>query len=341
MKPQAYTEFQPLEEVLIGRNFDPKIVDDFDAIPKVKSLFRRVFEETEEDFQHLIKVCETYGAKVIRPDYDYSKITNFSYPYLNQPRDCTIVIGNKIIIGLNYMPYMKSMIKCLKHYDQKHFLLERTKLDRLLCPSIVRLGRDILADVGGLGVKENHWEILKNRFPEFNFKHNKLITDKVVPMTRQLHGDSIFAILKPGLIITEEKSHLYSELYPNWDIIEVEKTKHKIYEWNHGLKDKMVPYFYRFENKKYHQEAFFHYINDWLTHWVGYSQETVWDINCLVLDEENVVFSQENKELFKKLEKHKINPIVSPFRHRWFWDGGIHCISLDIRRKGNRESYLN
>ena len=47
------------------------------------------------------------------------------------------------------------------------------------------------------------------------------------------------------------------------------------------------------------------------------------------------------EELFKKLEKYKINPIVSPFRHRWFWDGGIHCISLDIRRKGNRERYLD
>ena len=60
MKPQAYTEFQQLEKVVIGRNFDPKIVDSFDALPKVKSLLKRMFEETEEDFQHLIKVCETF-----------------------------------------------------------------------------------------------------------------------------------------------------------------------------------------------------------------------------------------------------------------------------------------
>ena len=101
MKPQAYTEFQPLEKVVIGRNFDPKIVDSFDALPKVKSLLKRMFEETEEDFQHLIKVCETFGAEVIRPEYDYSKIKNFSYPYLNQPRDASIVLGDKILICLN------------------------------------------------------------------------------------------------------------------------------------------------------------------------------------------------------------------------------------------------
>ena len=340
MKPQAYTEFQPLEEVLIGRCFDSKIVDNFEALPKVKSLLKRLFDETEEDFQHLIKVCETYGAKVIRPDYDYSQIPKFGYPFLTQPRDSCIVIDNKIILTMGQnLTHLKSVAKSLKHYKE-YFLIERIKLNGLLSPSIVRLGKDILADVGGKGVKETHWNYLKNHFKNFNFKHNKIITDEVQPMGSSLHGDSIFAILKPGLILTERRTHLYEDLYPNWDIIQAEKTKHKIYDWNVGLKGKIYPYFYRFDNKKYHQEAFYQYIEKWLTHWVGYSQETVWDINCLVLDEENVVFSQENKELFKKLEKHKINPIVSPYRHRWFWDGGIHCVTVDIKRKGNCERYL-
>ena len=338
MKPQAYTEFQPLEEVLVGRNFDPKVVDEYDALPKVKSLLKRLLEETEEDFQHLIKVCKTYGAKVIRPNYDYSKIKNFEYPFLNQPRDCTIVMGDKIIIGLDHKEYLKSMAMCLIKYKD-HFIIQRRKLNHLQCPSIVRLGQDILADVAEDGVKETHWEFLKNRFPKLNFKHNKL-TKNVESKTTSLHSDAIFAILKPGLIITEKKSHLYSELYPGWEIIEVDRNFDKMYKWIHGLKDKVMPYFYTFENTEYHQEAFYQYINKWLTHWVGYSEETVWDINCLVLDEENVVFSSENKELFKKLEKHKINPIVSPYRHRWFWDGGIHCITLDIKRKGGCERYL-
>ena len=338
MKPQAYTEFQPLEEVLIGRCFDSKIVDNFEAIPKVKSLLKRLFDETEEDFQHLVKVCETYGAKVIRPDYDYNQIKNFSYPFLNQPRDYSIVLNNDIIISFPHMPFIKSMVQCLKEYKD-HFLIERRKLNGLICPSIVRLGKDILADVGDKAVLQKHWNFLKDRYTDFNFKYNKL-TKNVNSETGSIHSDSIFAILRPGLILTEQKSHLYSELYPNWDILEVNRNMKNITGWTMGLKNKMMPYFYMFENKKYHQEAFYEYINKWLTDWVGYSQETVWDINCLVLDEENVVFSAENKDLFKKLEKYKINPIVSPFRHRWFWDGGIHCITLDIRRKGSCEQYL-
>ena len=70
-----------------------------------------------------------------------------------------------------------------------------------------------------------------------------------------------------------------------------------------------------------------------------YSLETCFDINCLVVNEENVIFSNENYELFKFLEKHNINPHVSNFRHRYFWDGGTHCITWDIKR-GCRERYL-
>ena len=74
---------------------------------------------------------------------------------------------------------------------------------------------------------------------------------------------------------------------------------------------------------------------------MGYASETYFDVNCLVVNENTVIFSKENAEVFKNLEKHKITPIVCPFRHRLFWGtGGIHCITLDLKRKGNRERYL-
>ena len=120
MNPQAFTEFQPLEEILIGRNFDSKVVDNFDALPKVKSLLKVLLDETEEDFQHLVKVCETYGAKVIRPEYHYSKITNFSYPYLNQPRDCTIVLDNKIIDNENFIMNKYQIVLINSDFDVKY-----------------------------------------------------------------------------------------------------------------------------------------------------------------------------------------------------------------------------
>ena len=56
MKPQAYTEFQPLKEVLVGRCYNIKHFESLD-IPyssTTKSLMTHLLEETEEDFQTLI-----------------------------------------------------------------------------------------------------------------------------------------------------------------------------------------------------------------------------------------------------------------------------------------------
>jgi len=30
-----------------------------------------------------------------------------------------------------------------------------------------------------------------------------------------------------------------------------------------------------------------------------------------------------------------------PLRHRYFWDGGLHCCSLDLVREGDREDYIS
>ena len=48
-----------------------------------------------------------------------------------------------------------------------------------------------------------------------------------------------------------------------------------------------------------------------------------------------------NKTVFDFLSKHNIEPIVAPFRHRFFWDGGIHCITSDLYREGDSDIYIN
>ena len=68
--------------------------------------------------------------------------------------------------------------------------------------------------------------------------------------------------------------------------------------------------------------------------------ETVFDVNCLVLDEQHVIFSAYNKTVFDFCARHKINAIICELRHSYFWDGGISCCTQDIRRRGGLETYL-
>ena len=46
------------------------------------------------------------------------------------------------------------------------------------------------------------------------------------------------------------------------------------------------------------------------------------------------------RDIHKKLEEHGINPIYCRFRHRNFWDAGLHCLTVDTLREGNMQSYF-
>jgi len=48
----------------------------------------------------------------------------------------------------------------------------------------------------------------------------------------------------------------------------------------------------------------------------------------------------KNNKIMDPLKKHKVEPIVFNFRHRYFWDGGIHCITQDLYREGTMEDYF-
>ena len=57
------------------------------------------------------------------------------------------------------------------------------------------------------------------------------------------------------------------------------------------------------------------------------------EVNCLVIDEHNVLILGENEGVFRELERYGITAHSLPFRTRTFWDGGLHCLTLDIRRQ--------
>ena len=53
-----------------------------------------------------------------------------------------------------------------------------------------------------------------------------------------------------------------------------------------------------------------------------------------------MIVNNYNKKVFDFLKKHKIEPIICQQRHRWFWDGGVHCLTQDIYREGEQEDYF-
>jgi glycine amidinotransferase len=69
------------------------------------------------------------------------------------------------------------------------------------------------------------------------------------------------------------------------------------------------------------------------------AEETIFDVNCLVIDDKHVVVNTDNPYLIDNLKQRGMEPIVCPLRHSFFWDGGWHCLTLDIKRRGGQLDY--
>jgi arginine deiminase len=90
-----------------------------------------------------------------------------------------------------------------------------------------------------------------------------------------------------------------------------------------------------------HNVEFTQFVETWLTNWVGQVEETVFDVNMLAINDRLVLVNNYNQQVFDFLKQHGIEAVVAPFRHRFFWDGGIHCITSDLVRDGEPEYYIN
>jgi hypothetical protein len=78
-----------------------------------------------------------------------------------------------------------------------------------------------------------------------------------------------------------------------------------------------------------------------LKHWTGNVEETIFDVNILIVDPKNIIVSVHNDQIEQACARHGIEVHVVPFRHRYFWDCGIHCVTSDLHRSGNMNTYFS
>jgi len=146
------------------------------------------------------------------------------------------------------------------------------------------------------------------------------------------HSDGCFSLLGNNIILGIDPLIDYHAAFPGHTVIPVppqnymnqvqgyQKMEFKVGGkwWVPGQEDNQV---------------FIDYVENYLNDWTGFVQESVFDVNVLSLNPETVFVTGDNPEITKQLIKHGINPIVIPWRHRFFIDGGLHCITLDLCRE--------
>ena len=152
------------------------------------------------------------------------------------------------------------------------------------------------------------------------------------------HADGTYCPVCPGLIISLRDVPTYADTFPDWEVVYLPgQSLYKVQPFL-DLKEKnkgkwWIPGFEK-------DQAVVDVVETWLGHWTGYVEETVFDVNMLIVDPKNVIVFNYNKQVFDALDRYGITPHVVPFRHRYFWDGGIHCITSDLHREGTMQDYF-
>ena len=194
-----------------------------------------------------------------------------------------------------------------------------------------RIGKDLF--FGSMNVvndinKEQFSRKWRKLFPEYN----------VHAVTVKGHSDGQFCPVVPGLIITLRDPDTFKDTFPDWEVVQLPAESFIKVKPFERLKVKNKGKWW-IPGEEYNDELI-DYIETWLSDWVTYVEESVFDVNMLVINKNNVICNGYNKKVYDAFERFNITPHVVNFRHRYFWDGGLHCITSDIAREGKQENYF-
>jgi N-dimethylarginine dimethylaminohydrolase len=201
-------------------------------------------------------------------------------------------------------------------------------LNQIPANGVTRIGKDLFFGVSESADVDNIKKLTEHFFPDYR---NHIVTTGG-------HIDGCFTPVKPDLIVSIKEMPTYAKTFPGWEIVYLAGES-----WN-----KVTPFLdlkkknqgkWWIKGSEYDTELI-DYVETWLQDWVGYVEESVFDVNILVIDQQNVIVNGYNKQAFDAFERHGVTPHICPLRHRYFWDGGIHCVTLDLDRDGIQQDWF-
>jgi hypothetical protein len=196
-------------------------------------------------------------------------------------------------------------------------------------PTVTRCGDRLIVD--NYDVK-NLSNVMEEMYPQFK-SPNVAIGG---------HNDGTFNLPKPGLAICAPwmPDEAFKNTLPGWDILRIQDPETITSDWGPWSHQKELTQGRWWTPDMAENPEFANYVDSWLSDWVGLSEETVFEVNMLSVNESTILSLNYQKEVHDKLLKHGIEPIYCRFRHRNFWDAGLHCLTVDTVREGGMQNYF-
>tara|TARA_B100000900_G_scaffold309843_1_gene268582 strand:- start:9494 stop:10618 length:1125 start_codon:yes stop_codon:yes gene_type:complete len=374
MKYNIWNKWDPLKACMLGNNYAPEFFDGVDD--KVADPLKRICEETLEDLEGYKTVLQDFGVEVIQPEMDpRERFLDNPHRYPRgplQPRDAQLVLGNNCF---SYGGDHPAIIKKLQEYGEVKIpeslvpAIPSEERYNFVCGADWPSWEEFLSNRQNQDYFEDFvWEELlefsthlwmssaccfmigTKLFVGVDLDTNSQIQIKNTDVigfekfdihvaSMEGHTDGNFHPIKPGAILSLYDVQNYAETFPGWDVCYLpNQSWSKIKDFLKLKKKNQGKWWLAGEEDN---DEFTNFVETWLGDWVGYVEETVFDVNVLMLDEHHCcVNNTSNEKVNAFLKKHKVEPVHVPFRHRFFWDGGLHCITLDLYREGIQKEYF-
>jgi len=383
----VYQHWDPLSVCLVGKTYPPEFYS-WIKDANTRGRFEKLAEETEEDYQGLIKLLtQRFGVKIHRPQFP----NNFDDLYIDgkwvqpptAPRDYFLMIHNRfwvpeipnashawsIFYRQNRQPGWGDYVRPIDFYAAHSELAQQVQqqfdafkqIDQQHLDAKLNFYSHIFTDIQAQGNEIVYTDldfingcfvsrIGKDLYFATQTYHDDQqgILDQVnalFPTTRNRvvnaggHGDATYCPITPGLIVSLKDIPTYADTFPDWEVVYLPPSD---YAHMQEFKTSMIRNKGRWFMPGFEQDNnLIDMVDHYFDAWVGQVSETVFDVNILIVDPKNIVVSSHNDQVEKACARHGIEVHVVPFRHRWFWDAGIHCITNDISRIGKPNDWFS
>lgn len=339
----AYNEWDPLEEVIVGRAANAQIARadkglfavEYRPYGRIENIpsglySQRVIEETEEDLAVLIETFKRLNVKVRRPDvWDHAQLfstpdwsTDGQYNYC--PRDLFVVFGNWIIEAP-----MTLRARSLETLSFKPILLDYLQSgSRWASAPRPRLTDEMYNDA------EPDRPALREHEPVFDAANVLRVGRDVLYLVSDT-GNHCGAQWLQSFLGPEYRVRAYDNVYagsyvdttitlvrPDLVVVNAERVNPT------NLPDMFtgwdVIYLAEVVDIGYTGTAY-------ASKWIG--------MNFMMVTPSLAIVDRAQIPLIRELERRRVEVIPLQLRHARTLGGGFHCVTLDVRRKGALETY--
>jgi len=368
----SHNEFDPLEEVIVGR-VDGATIPEWHVSGKAvwprkwwdmyktkggQPFPKELMDKAKVELDNFSKILEAEGVKVRRPEVapgDFAQ--SYSTPdfkcnnglYAAMPRDILIVVGNEIIEApmawrsrfFEYRPYRK-LIKEYFHAGAKWTAAPKPSMSDELYVSEDKFA----VDTAGAFVTTEHEPVFDaaefTRIGKDIFVQRSQVTNDfgIEWMRRHLGPQYTIHVLD---FQDKNAMHIDGTFIPLGPGKLLVNPKRPCITGN-----TMKTFTYQGVEKDYKLPAMFKGWDIFIAqtpmldaeHPLFFTSPWTASCNIIMLDHKRVIVEAHEETTFKAFKEWGFHPIKVPFRHFLPFGGSFHCATVDIRRTGELKSYF-